>query len=148
MSDLHETVITSPILFFQDKTKRRQAVSYRGHLMFPSVAYRLKELRPVVQKMNDDGMTLRKAAKRLGYTRQTFRKYLRIWGMRWKRADKARPIDKTGWKEAIIKAASQGWTLQRTGEALDTDLVNVHRFCKRHGIEWKKLRKQDSPPTT
>lgn len=140
MSDLYETIIESPVLRFQG----RVAVSYRGHMMFSSLAYRLKEMRPVVEDMNKRGITQRKAAMKLGYTRQTFRKYLRIWGIRWRTAENhtRRTIDKTGWREAILAGAEKGMTLQQIGESLDTDLVNIHRFCKNHGIEWKKTSKR------
>ena len=140
MSDLYETIIESPILQFQG----RKAVSYRGHMMFPSVAQRLKEMRPAVEEMNKRGVTLRKAAIKLGYTRQTFRKYLRIWGIRWRTAENhtRKTIDKTGWGEAIKAGAEKGLTLQQIGESLDTDLVNIHRYCKKHGIEWKEICKR------
>jgi hypothetical protein len=144
MSDLYETIIESPILFHQDKHGyRRNAVSYRGHKMYPSTAHRMKELRPSVEEMNKRGMTLRKAAQKLGYTRQTFRKYLRIWGIRWLTTERftRKTIDKTGWREAILAGAQKGWTLQRIGESLDTDLANIHRYCKRHDIAWKAIRK-------
>jgi hypothetical protein len=145
MSDLYETIITSPVLFHKDsKGYRRAAVSYRGHMMFPSTAFRMKELRPAVEEMNNRGIPLRKAAIKLGYTRNTFRKYLRIWGIRWKTADNnpKKPINKDGWKEAIIAGAAKGLTLEQVGQSLDTDLANIHRFCKKHDIPWKTIRKK------
>lgn len=145
MSDLYETIIESPILYHQDKNGyRRSAVSYRGHLMYPSTAQRLKEMRPAAEEMNKRGMTLRKAAQKLGYTRQTFRKFLRIWGIRWRTTENftRKPIDKTGWREAILAGAEKGWTLQQIGESLDTDLENIHRYCKNNGIEWKAICKR------
>lgn len=145
MSDIYETIITSPALF--KKTKEgyiRPTVSYRGHEMAPSIAYRIKELRPTVEKFNQDRLSLRQAAKKLGYTRQTFRRYLRLWNIRWHSIGNhsRMPLDKTGWREAILAGAEKGWTLQQVGESLDTDLVNIHRYCKRHGIEWKSVRKR------
>lgn len=145
MSDLYETIIESPVLHFKNRHGYyRGAVSYRGHLMYPSIAQRLKDMRPAVEEMNKQGFGLRQAARRLGYTRQTFRKYLRIWGIRWQTTDtRARvPLDKTGWREAILAGAEKGWTLQQIGESLDTDLANIHRYCKKQGIAWKTICKR------
>ena len=142
MSDLYETIIESPILYIEDKKGyRRNAVSYRGHKMYPSTAQKMKEMRPAVEEMNKRGMTLRKAAIKLGYTRQTFRHYLRVWGIRWRTSEThtRKTIDKTGWREVIIAGAGKGWTLQKIGESLDTDLANIHRFCKKHAIDWKAI---------
>lgn len=142
MSDLHERIIESPALYTATSNGlRRTVVSYRGHKMYPGTARRLVQLRPSVEQMNAKGVTLRKAAMKLGYTRNTFRKFLRIWGIRWKTVEShTRPeLDKTGWREAILDGAAKGLTQQQIGERLDTDLVNIHRYCKRNGIDWKAV---------
>jgi len=49
--------------------------------------------------------------------------------------------DKTGWQAAIEAGAKNGKTLEELGIQLNTNFVNVARYCYDNGINWKKLKK-------
>ena len=146
MSDLYETIIQSPLIAFNgDRGAMRGAVSFRGHKMFHSTAVRLVEMRPHLEKMNAERMTLRAACRKLGYSKPCIYGWLKILGIRWKTSEKGqgKKIDKTGWRDAIIAGALAGKTLEQVADSLGgVHLQNVHRFCKMNGIDWKDLKKQ------
>jgi methylphosphotriester-DNA--protein-cysteine methyltransferase len=139
MSDLYDTIVSDPCLYFKGKP----AVMYRGHKMMPSTAQRMKELRPHVIEMSKKGLSIRDGAVRLGYSKAALVNFIKIMGVVWPkvRRNGARPkLDKTGWWELIHKAAEQGDTLETLGERIGVHPMNLHRYCKTHGIAWKQIR--------
>lgn len=139
MSDLYDSIISDPCLAFKGKA----AVMYRGHKMLPSTAQRLKELRPYVIQMAQQGIPMRQGAIKLGYSKQALVNYLKIFGVRWKAAKVGGPkqkVDKTGWWDLIHKAAAEGDTLETLGDRIGVHPMNLHRYCKRHNIAWKQIR--------
>jgi hypothetical protein len=144
MSDLYDTIISDPRLKEPNSLGfYRPAVMYRGHKMLPATAQRLKELRPHVIELSTKGLSLRQAALKLGYSKQTLVNYIKIFSIVWPKAKQGgkRPtIDKSGWWELIHKAAAEGDTLETLGERIGVHPMNLHRFCKRHNIAWKQIR--------
>lgn len=144
MSDLYETIIQSPLISFKgNKGAMRGAVSFRGHKMFPSTARRLMELRPHIEAFCKKGISVREAAQKLGYSKQTVISHCRILGIRWpeKKFGGHRPrINKDGWFNAIISGAAEGKTQEEVGDSLGVHFINIHRYCKNHNIDWKTLR--------
>lgn len=134
---MSDEMIESPVLHLQG----RGAVAFRGRLMFHSTAARINEYRTHVRRMADDGLTIAEAARKLGYSQATLRRWAEILGVQYrKKYKRVRRHDKTGWEQAIMDGAAKGWTLERIGMQLDVNLVNIHRYCYDNGINWRELK--------
>lgn len=130
--------IESPALHLQG----RGAVCFRGRLMFHSTAARINEFRKHVRRMADEGMTMAEASRKLGYANATVRRWSEILGIQFrKKYKRVKKHDKTGWEEAIMAGAAKGLTLERIGMQLDVNLVNIHRYCRDNGINWRELKR-------
>jgi hypothetical protein len=151
VTDIYESIIQSPLIAFKgERGSMRGAVSFRGHKMFHSTAVRLAQMRPILEEMNAKGMTLRKACRKLGYSKPCVYGWLKILGIRWRTSEKGqgKKLVKTGWHDAIVAGAKAGKTLEQVADSLGgVHLQNIHRFCKTNGIDWKALKKKHDEET-
>jgi hypothetical protein len=120
-------------------------VAFRGKLMRHNLAARINEYRPHLRALADEGLCIAHAAKRLGWSIHTVIRWADVLGIQFKKPRRRRVYryDKAAWREAILVGASRGLTLEKVAMGLDVPLMNIHRYCHDHGINWKQL-KQDA----
>jgi len=130
--------IQSPALHLQG----RGAVCFRGRLMFHSTAARINEFKTHVRRMADQGMTMAEASRKLGYSNATLRRWAGILGVQFsKKYKRVKKHDKTGWEEVILAGAKKGLTMERIGIQLGVNLINIHRYCRDNGINWREIKR-------
>jgi hypothetical protein len=132
---MHDEIIESPAF-------KRGSVAFRGRLMWHSTAARIAEYRPHMRELADEGVCMADAARKLGWSIHTLIRWAEILGIQFKKPRRRRVYryDKTAWREAILVGAAKGLTLEKVAMGLDVPLMNIHRYCHDHGINWKQLK--------
>lgn len=128
---------------YESPLLKRGRVLFRGKSLWPAMVRRMVEYRPHLREMANAGLCQTHAAHKLGWNINTVRNWAAILGIQFKkkRARKVYRHDKTGWHAAIEAGAKDGLTLEQIGIRLNTDLINVARYCYANGINWKELKK-------
>ncbi len=123
--------------------QRRAQVEYKGQAMMYYRAVRIKELQPLIQQANDNGLTIPKAAEWMGWSTSTLRNWIRILGMTWKNKSKSRVrFDKTSWEQAIKAGFAAGKTQTEIARSLKTGVWNLNRFIHAHGLRQPNAREK------
>jgi hypothetical protein len=133
-------VIESPIIRLQN----RGAVVFRGKVMFPSTAARINEYRPHMRRLAEAGMCLPQAARKLGFTPATVRRWAIILGISFtkqRRRMVGTSYDKTGWGDVIMAEGKAGGTMSRAAATLGVPVSNVHRWCVDNDFNWKQIKR-------
>lgn len=125
--------------------QRRAQVEYRGQAMMYYRAVRIKELAPLIEQANDNGLTIPKAADWMGYSTSTLRNWIRILGMTWKNKHKRRKrFDKTKWGQAIKDGFAAGKSQTEIARSLKTGVWNLNRFIHANGLRQPNSREKIS----
>lgn len=139
---MNKDIIESPIILFENQISRRGAVVYLGHKMFPTTAARMSEYRADFKRFADQGLTISQATKKLGFSEDTVRRWAKVFKVTFKKK-RNRPVriyPKQGWGEAILAGAKKGETYLQIADRLGVPVINVYRYVKKMGINWKKFK--------
>jgi hypothetical protein len=136
---MSDQIIHSPVFDLQG----RAAVAFRGKLMLPSTASRINEYRPHLRRLAEQGLCVPEAARKIGYSIGTIRRWAIILGVSFKKKRRrmcGTSYDKTGWKEVILGQAAVAGTMARAAAIIGVPVSNIHRWCIDNDINWKQLK--------
>ena len=122
-----------------ENKQKRARCEYKGVSMSYFRMERIRELTPMIQRANEQRMTIPQAAKWLGWSTSALRNWLRILGIHWhKRPDrKVYRFDKDGWDEKIKAMREAGETIPKIAIALGVGPWNISRYVRDHGHQSK-----------
>lgn len=120
---------------------RQRMVYFRGHIMTPSRAARIKQYEPALRKIIGEVESPTEVARRLGFSVVAVREWAGILRIPLPhKKPRNRPHVTTGWWEVVDAGLKSGKTLDEIGAKLGVDVMSVHRFCKRHNISWRRQK--------
>jgi DNA-binding transcriptional regulator YiaG len=100
-----------------------------------SVASRLDEMFPTLERMNDvERLSSEDIGPRLGVTPQTVRSWYATLGIKLHNFKSWNRVDRTAWAEKIPPLRRQGLTYQQIAERMGTDATSVCRWCLNTGL--------------
>lgn len=139
---MSEDFIDSPIISFEKPRAKRGYIIYLGRIMYRATAVRMDQFRKDFRKCANQGMTLRQAAKRIGYSIPTMMKWASIFKLDFAKERKRTSYryNKDGWNEIILDCLNKGQTYEQIDELLNVPRNNTYMYCKRHNINAREIK--------
>jgi transposase len=104
----------------------------------------MAEYRGDLRRMSNEGLSIAKAAKKLGFVEDTVRRWARIFKITFKKASNRtfKHYNKDGWDDVVRSGAAKGYSYSQIALQLNVPVINVYRHAKKMGLNWKELKKQ------
>lgn len=139
---MSEEIIESPAL---NVGRRQNVVGFKGKLMRYSTAARIIDYRADLRRIAEEGHSVAKTSRLLGFSTTTVRGWARLLGIHIKPYGKRRACrryDRTGWEAAIMAGIAAGKTQGQVSAELRVPHMLISRYCWDNGINWKELKRQ------
>lgn len=119
----------------------KNAVVFRGQLMRRCTAARIKQFEEPLRRHAGEGMTMTQIARRLGYCVISVRKWAKLLGVEIT-GNRNRPTlhDTAGWYDVVAAGIKAGLTQEEIGAKLGVHSMQIHRYCRRKGISWRRAK--------
>jgi phage antirepressor YoqD-like protein len=128
-----------------ENKQKRARCEYKGVSMSYFRMERIREITPMIQRANDNRMTIPQAAKWLGWSASALRNWLRILGMHWHAKPKRTVyrLDKDGWDEKIKAMREQKVSVNKIAIALGVGPWNISRYVRDHGLQSRARKNRE-----